>query len=328
MSLNLLSLDAHFPKTKYFPATGFATDLRVDHQTVKDTCHFWATHGNTKLGFIYMRWIFTECTMEFIIKPRFGRVLFNFFPSSTIYLEKKLLGGLGWWLGFLGFPYERDWYLGVPLESQTTNPNQQLNIGWQAQNKQIQSSLHVLYTLFFLLPKPPSDFARRCQTLGFQVLFKPHPEVLVAWPVRPTQLRGIRIRILLLLDDDGLRILQQWHFDLQRTWEFIARWKQDRLGGEWAVVDGDLFCVGVLGFFEHKISSFLWRLGWLGLGWLGGLVGRNFFGEVMEPFESVFFCFLGHFGPFGPHSIMMCILPGKPTCPLKINGWKMHFLLK
>lgn len=120
MSLNLLSLDAHFPKTKYFPATGFATDLRVDHQTVKDTCHFWATHGNTKLGFIYMRWIFTECTMEFIIKPRFGRVLFNFFPSSTIYLEKKLLGGLGWWLGFLGFPY--DYYSRGSLEFQTTRP--------------------------------------------------------------------------------------------------------------------------------------------------------------------------------------------------------------
>lgn len=119
MSLNLLSLDAHFPKTKYFPATGFATDLRVDHQTVKDTCHFWATHGNTKLGFIYMRWIFTECTMEFIIKPRFGRVLFNFFPSSTIYLEKKLLGGLGWWLGFLG---------SSSLESQNTNPNHQFCI--------------------------------------------------------------------------------------------------------------------------------------------------------------------------------------------------------
>ena len=29
------------------------------------------------------------------------------------------------WFGYLGSPYERDCYLGVPLESQTTNPNQQ-----------------------------------------------------------------------------------------------------------------------------------------------------------------------------------------------------------
>ena len=33
-----------------------------------------------------------------------------------------------WWFGFLESPYERDCYLGVPLESKTTNPNQQLTI--------------------------------------------------------------------------------------------------------------------------------------------------------------------------------------------------------
>ena len=33
-----------------------------------------------------------------------------------------------WWFGFLGSPYERDCYLGVSLESQTTNPNHQLTI--------------------------------------------------------------------------------------------------------------------------------------------------------------------------------------------------------
>ncbi len=33
------------------------------------------------------------------------------------------------WFGFLESPYERDCYLGVPLESETTtNPNQQLTI--------------------------------------------------------------------------------------------------------------------------------------------------------------------------------------------------------
>ena len=35
-----------------------------------------------------------------------------------------------WWFGCLGSPYERDCYLGVALESQTTNPNHQLTISW------------------------------------------------------------------------------------------------------------------------------------------------------------------------------------------------------
>ena len=38
--------------------------------------------------------------------------------------------GLGWWFGFLESPYERDCYLAVPLESQTTNPYQQWTISW------------------------------------------------------------------------------------------------------------------------------------------------------------------------------------------------------
>ncbi len=45
-------------------------------------------------------------------------------------ISQWLIGGLGWWFGFLGFPHERDCFLGIPLESQTTtNPNYQLTIG-------------------------------------------------------------------------------------------------------------------------------------------------------------------------------------------------------
>ena len=36
-----------------------------------------------------------------------------FFPQTFV--------RYGWWFGFLGSPYERDCYLGAPLESQTTN---------------------------------------------------------------------------------------------------------------------------------------------------------------------------------------------------------------
>ena len=39
-----------------------------------------------------------------------------------------LIGGLGWWFGFLESPYEGSCYLGVALESQTTNPNHQFAI--------------------------------------------------------------------------------------------------------------------------------------------------------------------------------------------------------
>ena len=46
------------------------------------------------------------------------------------------------WFGFLESPYERDCYLVVPLESQTTNPNQQLTISWLLFLK-----LEVRYTL-------------------------------------------------------------------------------------------------------------------------------------------------------------------------------------
>ena len=50
----------------------------------------------------------------------------NFLLDDFSQLMVRLIVGLGWWFGFLESPYERDCYLGVPLESQTTNPKQQL----------------------------------------------------------------------------------------------------------------------------------------------------------------------------------------------------------
>ena len=37
------------------------------------------------------------------------------------WINKWLIGGLGWWFGFLGSPYERDCYLGVSLDSRIPN---------------------------------------------------------------------------------------------------------------------------------------------------------------------------------------------------------------
>ena len=54
-----------------------------------------------------------------------------YISSYYFYDQIILIGGLVWWFGFLGSPYERDCclgYLEVPLESQTTNPNHQLTI--------------------------------------------------------------------------------------------------------------------------------------------------------------------------------------------------------
>ena len=47
------------------------------------------------------------------------------------------------WFGFLGSPYERDCYLGVSLESQTTNPNHQSTISWALMVKKKSSGLGV-----------------------------------------------------------------------------------------------------------------------------------------------------------------------------------------
>ena len=50
--------------------------------------------------------------------------------TTLIAYSSCLIGGLGWWFGFLGSPHEREYdcYLRESLDSQTTNPNQQLTI--------------------------------------------------------------------------------------------------------------------------------------------------------------------------------------------------------
>ena len=45
-------------------------------------------------------------------------------PSQEVFgrLGQLQIGGLDWLFGFLGSLDERDWYLGLPLETQTTGP--------------------------------------------------------------------------------------------------------------------------------------------------------------------------------------------------------------
>ena len=50
---------------------------------------------------------------------------------------------VNWWFGFLGSPCERDCYLGVSLESQTTNPNHQSTISRALMVKKKSSGLGV-----------------------------------------------------------------------------------------------------------------------------------------------------------------------------------------
>ena len=48
-------------------------------------------------------------------------------PGSTKAGWKSIFDGLlNWWFGFLGSPYIKDCYLGVPLKSQTTGPQTNL----------------------------------------------------------------------------------------------------------------------------------------------------------------------------------------------------------
>lgn len=67
----------------------------------------------------YFRWFSTRTTSRNWVMSLdiwYWRYFWMFFLVSCL-LSKWSIGGLGWWVGFLGFPYER---LGV---SQTTNPN-------------------------------------------------------------------------------------------------------------------------------------------------------------------------------------------------------------
>ena len=64
-------------------------------------------------------------------KPRYMLVGFLFFYFQGCFRQLLVNCWFGArWFGYLGSPYERDGYLGVPLESQTINPNQQLAISW------------------------------------------------------------------------------------------------------------------------------------------------------------------------------------------------------
>ena len=64
-----------------------------------------------------------------------------------------------WWLGFLGFPYERGCYFGITIESQTTGPkpswwlNQPI---WKMWSSQIGSSPQVLGAKIKKHMKPPT----------------------------------------------------------------------------------------------------------------------------------------------------------------------------
>ena len=62
-------------------------------------------------------------------KPRYMLIgfLFCYFQGCFRQLLVNCWFGARWF-GYLGSPYERDCYLGVPLESQIINPNQQLTI--------------------------------------------------------------------------------------------------------------------------------------------------------------------------------------------------------
>ena len=49
--------------------------------------------------------------------------------KNYAHLQNQLM--VNWWFGFLGSPYERDCYIGVPrVESQRTNLNHRFTISW------------------------------------------------------------------------------------------------------------------------------------------------------------------------------------------------------
>ena len=86
--------------------------------------------------------IFNPCWMveEHILFRRCGQPIVNWWFGAR-------------WFGFLGSPCEEDCYLGVPLETQTTNPNHQFTISWWGWNHQLVDNAR-----FFLTKMPREDW--------------------------------------------------------------------------------------------------------------------------------------------------------------------------
>ena len=74
---------------------------------------------------------------------------------------------VNWWFGLVvwisGIPYERDCYLGAPLESQTTNPNHSLTISWF---KELDRGVHT--RMFWI----PNVFVIECLLLHWKVFLQ------------------------------------------------------------------------------------------------------------------------------------------------------------
>ena len=111
--------------------------LLMDHKILSKTVVVMALNkkNTTKSTFTMSTALFTGLSpLSSTASKTFARWAARWLPMSTpsiapagpwraqVWLRKNL--------GFLGSPYERDCYLGVPVESQTTNPNHQLTIIW------------------------------------------------------------------------------------------------------------------------------------------------------------------------------------------------------
>ena len=86
----------------------------------------------TILKYIYIAYMF--CFIQYIFMIRYIHMIYIYYVRVLFILTTNQLMVNSWfgarWFGFLGSPYERDCYLRVSLESQTTKPNRQFTISW------------------------------------------------------------------------------------------------------------------------------------------------------------------------------------------------------
>ena len=76
---------------------------------------------NLKMMVFKWNLLFQQLIFKFHVKLQGCMLFVSRVFFSTFQLSYWLIGGLGWWFGFLRSPYKRDCYLGVPrFESQTT----------------------------------------------------------------------------------------------------------------------------------------------------------------------------------------------------------------
>ena len=127
--------ETYLPKWESFPSRDENKQI-FETTTYKSSCSS-ITKNSEVLELSMPKWWLNFCKKTKSSIWSLEHFLWN--KTSPFHLISWLIGGLGWWFGFLGSRLERDCYFKLPLESQTTNPKTNLAEKDFAEQKQLGS---------------------------------------------------------------------------------------------------------------------------------------------------------------------------------------------